>query len=105
MIVPDGPLWNLPFQALQQRPGHYLIEDYALSYAPSLTILREMARLRLRNKDLPAIKAGQTLLAMGNPALAAATSERAKLTYRDEKLGPLPEAAREVKTLASLYGR
>jgi CHAT domain-containing protein/Tfp pilus assembly protein PilF len=104
MIVPDGPLWNLPFQALQQRPGHYLIEDYALSYAPSLTILREMARLRLRNKDLPAIKAGQTLLAMGNPALAAATSERAKLTYRDEKLGPLPEAAREVKTLASLYG-
>ena len=105
MIVPDGPLWDLPFQALQPRPDHYMLEDYALSYAPSLTILREMARLRLRNKDLPAIKAGQTLLAMGNPVLATATSERAKLTYRDEKLAPLPEAAREVKTLESLYSR
>ncbi len=105
LIVPDGPLWNLPFQAVQPRRGHYLLEDYALSYAPSLTILREMARLRLKNKDIPAIKAGQTLLAMGNPVLATATSERAKLTYRDEKLAPLPEAAREVKTLESLYGR
>jgi CHAT domain-containing protein/tetratricopeptide (TPR) repeat protein len=104
LIVPDGPLWNLPFQAVQPRPGHYLLEDYALSYAPSLTILREMARLRLRNKDMPAIKAGQTLLAMGNPVLATATSERAKLTYRDERLAPLPEAAREVEALQSLYG-
>jgi CHAT domain-containing protein/Tfp pilus assembly protein PilF len=105
LIVPDGPLWNLPFQAVQPRQGHYLLEDYALSYAPSLTILREMVRLRLRNKEMPAIKAGQTLLAMGNPVLDTATSERAKLTYRDEKLAPLPEAAREVKTLESLYGR
>jgi CHAT domain-containing protein len=105
MIVPDGPLWNLPFQALQPRGGHYLLEDYALSYAPSLTILREMARLRSGNKDLPTIKTVQTLLAMGDPVLASATSEHAKLTYRDEKLAPLPEAAREVKTLETLYGR
>ncbi len=105
LIVPDGPLWNLPFQAMQPRPGHYLLEDYAVAYAPSLTILREMVGLRLRNKDAPAIAAHQTLLAMGNPALASATSELAKLTYRDEKLAPLPEAAREVKTLGSLYGR
>jgi CHAT domain-containing protein/Tfp pilus assembly protein PilF len=105
LIVPDGLLWNLPFQAVQPRPGHYLLEAYALSYAPSLTILREMARLRLRNKDKHAVKAGQTLLAMGNPVLATATSERAKLTYRGEKLAPLPEAAREVKTLERLYGR
>jgi len=105
LIVPDGPLWNLPFQAVQVRPGHYLLEDYAVAYAPSLTVLREMVRLRLNNKDAPAMAAHQTLLAMGNPALGTATSELAKLTYRDEKLAPLPEAAREVKTLESLYGR
>ena len=105
LIVPDGLLWNLPFQAVQVRPGHYLLEDYAVAYAPSLTVLREMVRLRLNNKDAPAMAAHQTLLAMGNPALGTATTELAKLTYRDEKLAPLPEAAREVKTLESLYGR
>jgi CHAT domain-containing protein/tetratricopeptide (TPR) repeat protein len=105
LIVPDGPLWNLPFQALRPRPGGYLLEDYAISYAPSLTILREMGRLRLRHNETPAGATPRNLLAMGNPALASATSERAKLTYRDEKLAPLPEAAKEVKALESLYGR
>lgn len=105
LVVPDGPLWNLPFQALQPQTGHYLLESYALSYAPSVTVLREMSDLRMRSKGTPATAAPQTLLAMGNPALAAATSERAKLTYRDEKLAPLPEAANEVKALESLYGR
>jgi CHAT domain-containing protein/uncharacterized protein HemY len=105
LIVPDGPLWNLPFQALQPRPGHYLLEDYALSYAPSLTTLREMARLRVRNKNTHAITADHTLMAMANPVLATPTSQRAKLTYRDENLSPLPETAREAKALERLYGR
>jgi CHAT domain-containing protein/Flp pilus assembly protein TadD len=105
LIVPDGPLWNLPFQAVQPRPGHYLLEDYALSYAPSLTILREMVRLRLRNQNMPTVTAGQTLMAMGDPALATSTSQHARLTYRDESLSPLPEAAKEVKTLGRLYGQ
>jgi CHAT domain-containing protein len=101
VIVPDGPLWNLPFQALQARPGRYLLEDHALSYAPSLTILREMVRLRNKRPEA----AAATLLAMGDPTLATATSERARLTYRDEKLAPLPEAAREVEALQTLYGQ
>src|SRR5262249_44998090 len=53
LIVPDGPLWNLPFQALRPRAGHYLLEDNAISYAPSLTILRETIRLRLRHDQTP----------------------------------------------------
>ena len=39
-------LWDLPFQALQPSAGHYLIEDAALSYAPSVTVLREAMRRR-----------------------------------------------------------
>ena len=35
VIVPDGALWELPFQALLNTQGRYLIEDHALSYAPS----------------------------------------------------------------------
>jgi CHAT domain-containing protein len=120
LIVPDGPLWNLPFQALEPRPGHYLLEDHAVAYASSLTILREMVRLRLRNSNTtrnsatadPPANTGAaadpvsaTLLAMGNPILGTATAEVAKMTYRDGTLAPLPDAAREVKTLQDVYGR
>jgi len=105
LIVPDGPLWNLPFQALRPRPGHYLLEDCAISYAPSLTILRQMERLRLQHAAASPTAKAHTLLAMGNPVLSSTTSAHAKLTYRDERLAPLPEATREVKTLESLYGR
>jgi len=41
---------------------------------------------------------------MGNPALGKETVERVKLVHRDEELAPLPEAEKEVKTLAGLYG-
>ena len=44
-IVPDGPLWNLPFQALLAADGRHWIEHCASFYAPSLTALRESARL------------------------------------------------------------
>src|SRR5262249_41547179 len=42
VIVPDDLLWELPFQALIDERDRYLIERSAVSYAPSLTVLREM---------------------------------------------------------------
>ena len=102
VIVPDGALWELPFQALQSARGRYFVEDHALSYAPSLTVLREMSKLRRRRADGSATFT--TLLAIGNPYLGNETVERVKLIHRNEKLGPLPEAEREVKTLGQLYG-
>ncbi|MGQ9463534.1 MAG: CHAT domain-containing protein [Candidatus Fervidibacter sp.] len=39
IIVPDGPLFGLPFQALQDGNGTYLVERFAISYSPSLTTL------------------------------------------------------------------
>ncbi len=46
VIVPDGFLWQLPFQALIGPRGRYLIEEVAVSYTPSLTVLNEMLRLK-----------------------------------------------------------
>jgi CHAT domain-containing protein len=45
VIIPSGPLYYVPFQALVrtgQDPGQqaYLIEQYAITYAPSLTLLK-----------------------------------------------------------------
>jgi CHAT domain-containing protein len=102
VIVPDEALWELPFQALQPALNRYLVEDHALSYAPSLTVLREM--MKARRRHLNDASAQTTLLAFGNPALGKETVERVQLVHRDERLSPLPEAEKEVKTLAQLYG-
>jgi CHAT domain-containing protein len=101
-IVPDGALWNVPFQALHQNERGYLLEQYAVAYAPSLSVLREMRR---RANTLAANHAQPMLLAMGNPALNGDTEARVRVTRRDEPLGPLPDAEKEVNTLGRLYGR
>jgi len=80
IIVPDAELWNLPFQALEVSPNHFLLEDFGVSYVPSITVLREMS-----NRYSP--MNASSLLAIGNPYIQTA----------------LPEAEVEVKKLAMLY--
>jgi CHAT domain-containing protein/Tfp pilus assembly protein PilF len=99
IIVPDDVLWDLPFQALRHAGNRYLLQDHAISYSPSITALREMAKHRK-----PAV-GPSALLALGNPAVDSRTAERVHSLHRDATLGPLPHAEREVKDLARLYGR
>jgi CHAT domain-containing protein len=108
VLAPDGILWELPFQALQSEPGHYLIEDFSTYYAPSLTVLCEITKKRSAkaaasalSKDVSSLK--PTLLAFGNPALATG-GESVASVLRDDSLPALPEAEREVKAIAALYG-
>ncbi|MDQ3256133.1 MAG: tetratricopeptide repeat protein, partial [Acidobacteriota bacterium] len=102
VIVPDAALWELPFQALQSATNHFLIEDYAVSYAPSLTVLREMKRAR-RKKPRNAPTSAATLLAFGNPTLGKPTMERVKSVMMDGELDPLPEAEKQVQALFIFY--
>jgi CHAT domain-containing protein len=101
VIVPDDRLWDLPFQALLAEGNHYVIENSAVSYAPSLTALREMQARRNRR---PPGAATSSLLAFGNPVIGQTTIERAALALRGGKLNPLPEAEEEVHALGRLYG-
>jgi CHAT domain-containing protein len=101
IIAPDDMLWDLPFQALLTQAGRYVLESSAVSYVPSLTVLREMKAQRNRRR---AETTGPAVLALGNPTLSKETIERGALALRDEKLNPLPEAEKEVKALGQLYG-
>ncbi|HJY26384.1 MAG TPA: CHAT domain-containing tetratricopeptide repeat protein, partial [Pyrinomonadaceae bacterium] len=101
IIAPDNTLWDLPFQTLVNGSNRFLIEDAAIAYAPSLTVLREMTK---RRQVDAAHASPPTLLALGNPVLGTETLKRAALTLRDGKLDPLPEAEQEVKALGRLYG-
>jgi CHAT domain-containing protein len=101
VIVPDDVLWNLPFQALQPTANHYVVENQALFYTPSLTVLREMLKGRGKRFGGPSTS---TLLAFGNPAVNKETAERVQRVLMDEKLEPLPEAEKQVAALKHLYG-
>jgi CHAT domain-containing protein len=71
VIAPDDRLWELPFQALLNERDRYVVERSAVSYAPSLTVLREMTagRDKRRTEAAPS-----TLLALGNPLIGQETT-------------------------------
>jgi CHAT domain-containing protein len=87
-IIPDEFLWTLPFQALTTTTGNYVLQEYSLFYAPSLSVLNEMA-LRRRQQS-----SKESLVAFGNPVI-----ERNE--KRKDDLRPLREAEAEVAAVAA----
>lgn len=102
IIAPDAVSWNLPFQALRTEDGRYLIENYAVSYAPSLTALGAISGLRARPR--PRRAAPPTLFALVNPALSPVTEARIKSILTAVQPGQAPDAQNEVDELSKLYG-
>ena len=92
-IVPDSFLWNVPFQALMTPTEHFLIEDHALYYAPSMSVLREMNRKKGKSATTNA-----SLIAFGNPVVG-------KDEQRNTDLCPLPEAEQEVSSIAESFDK
>ena len=93
ILIPDGALWELPFQALRSPARRYLLEDAEIAYAPSLTFLyaRHMrARFTAALDPPPPLE----LLAFGNPTLAAHEAAAFK---------PLPSAEAQARRIAALY--
>jgi tetratricopeptide (TPR) repeat protein len=62
VIVPDGPLHRVPFSALRLAGGDLVLEHYAVSLAPSATVV--VAEWRR-----PAVVRTATVLAFGDPVL------------------------------------
>jgi CHAT domain-containing protein len=69
MIVPDGALGRLPFDALVLRDDRYLLERYSVSYVPSATAAIGLAQRR--QADAPAT------LVLADPRFAGETSAAA----------------------------
>jgi CHAT domain-containing protein len=88
VIVPDGVLHTLPFQALMDGQGRHVIQKFAVSYAPSATALVKMMERanRLKKPDANALP----LLALGRPQFG-------------EALDDLPATERQVKVIARLF--
>jgi CHAT domain-containing protein len=67
IIVPHGVLHYLPFQALYSSRGRYLVEDYAVSYLSSASLM-QFTKEKRRDR-------GEKVLALGNPDLGNPSKE------------------------------
>ncbi len=88
-IVPHGPLFSVPFAALIEDSGRFLVEDHTLGYVPAIGVLRATQKLAEESAGEP-----DRLLAFGNP-----------ITKRIAFLGALPYAEKEVHHIADLFGK
>ncbi len=100
IVVPDGPLWSLPFQALQSSDGRYLIQRCAVSYAPSLTALTLVAGSSLTSGTGPR---ATRVLAIANPQPGSA-AVRLQLLNAAASMAPMPNAEQEARRLSLVYG-
>jgi CHAT domain-containing protein len=103
-ILPSGPLFKLPFAALLDARGRYLVEDFVLHYAPAMAafdLMHERRSKARRPPDRyllaadpsrpPQLRNGQTL-----PSLAGSREEVEKIRVL------LPDDAADLRTGARL---
>lgn len=105
VIVADGPLHRVPWDALRSADGRYLVERYAISLAPSAAVLRALharassaAPLRLLAYGDPTFAEARTA-----PARASATGEAEVYRSAFDSAGGLPRleaSAREAALVA-----
>lgn len=112
IIVPDGPLHYLPFEALFHG-GHYLIEDHEISYLPSSSLLAILEASQSRGEAADKME----LLAFGDPTFGPQWKSRAIKAHRARpddivrsgraldirNLAPLQWARKEIENIASVF--
>jgi CHAT domain-containing protein len=107
LISPDGALNLIPFAALVDEGGRYLVERYSLTY---LTSGRDLLRMQTKreSKSNPVVVADP---AFGEPPVIASRvgagpgadeSGRVRLDYSQVFFGPLPGVGAEVRALKGL---
>jgi CHAT domain-containing protein/tetratricopeptide (TPR) repeat protein len=104
VIVPDGPLHRLPFDALELRDGHFAAERYAISLAPSASVLLQLWR---RHDLHDSGGRPMNLLAFGDPAFpesGSGSGESDQVRSAVSTAGALPRlrrSAAEARRVAS----
>jgi CHAT domain-containing protein/Tfp pilus assembly protein PilF len=113
LISPDGELNLLPFQALVDEQGHYLIERYAFTY---LTSGRDLLRLQVarESKSEPLVIANPTFGETATPQTVNASAKRtepnarrrnvpAALSLSELYFAPLDGTAQEADAILKFF--
>lgn len=84
-IIASSKLYYLPFEALIDNTGKFMVENNNFSYIPSIKI-RELLAKRLK-------KTSNKIYAFGNPS------------YDNSSLDPLPFSENEVNSIVKIFGK
>jgi CHAT domain-containing protein len=99
IIIPQGDLFLVPFPALIDSAGDYLIQHHTLLTAPSIEVLALTQQQRARlNLDQPLTPAD--LLIVGNPLMPEVWDAR---SGQMRSLSPLEGASQEAIAIANLF--
>ena len=95
-FIPQGSLFLVPFAALQDSDGTYLIEQHTILTAPSIQVLglaHEAAQSRTTSIN-------KNTLIVGNPTMPEVTIPTENGDLNQIQLSPLPGAGREAQAVA-----
>ena len=97
IFVPHQELFGVPFPALQDEQGTYLIKQHTILTAPSIQALQltNQRRKKLGNKEL----SQSEFLIIGNPDMP----NNPELPGENVKLKPLPHSETEANNIASQF--
>ena len=99
IFIPQGNLFLVPFPALQDTNGKFLIEQYTILTAPSIQVLELTHKQRQRIgtiDELPLLS--KNVLVVGNPIMPIDP-----YSQPPKQLNPLPYAEEEAKQIASFF--
>ena len=89
IFVPQNSLFLVPFPALQDASGNYLIERHTILTAPSIQVLELTCQHQQQVQKMEL----QDVLVVGNPTMPL---------FKSHQLAPLSGAEKEVREIASL---
>ncbi len=98
IVVPDGRLHLIPFDALVDGDGKYVVDSHSVTYAPSATGFVLLTKQERRARTF-----SHTLFAVGGVSYPGGELKQAALTrgYDPDNLTDLPASADEVETAES----
>jgi CHAT domain-containing protein/tetratricopeptide (TPR) repeat protein len=99
VFIPQGPLFLVPFAALQNEAGQYLIEQHTILTVPSIQTLA-LTRQQRAPRRIGSTYTPQRLLLVGNPTMPPVPNAS---TGQMEPLSPLPGSEQEVLAIANTY--
>jgi CHAT domain-containing protein len=103
VIVPDGYLYYLPFEALMAE--RFLVENHTIDYAPSASVLAAISRENREARGFDLLAYGDPVFSQTQASGVAAQPDVVRSVYRKAgvSLMPLPNSRREVNEIAALF--
>jgi CHAT domain-containing protein len=100
IFIPQGSLFLVPFAALPDASGKYLIEKHTISTAPSIQVLdllyQRQQQILVETRNFASL---QNLI-VGNPTMPSVSPKPGE---KPQQLNQLPGAEKEAKEIARLF--